>query len=91
MLLAQSIHTTHEPPAMKCDSSIRILVNAVFEHCKAAVKTEIFATILVVIGVLNVMSFKAFCRSIGGSAGNGGRIFPGKRGREMDQLNLENG
>lgn len=82
------IHMIHERPAMKQDSSTRILVTAVREYYKGAAKTEIFATCFVLLGVLNFMAFMAFCVNIGGSAGNGGirdgRHFVNEHGKEHE-------
>ncbi len=67
---------------------MRVLVKAVCEYYKGAARTEIFATIMVLLGVLNFMAFMAFCMSIGGSAGNDGihdgRYFVNEHGRETE-------
>jgi hypothetical protein len=73
---------------MKRDSSASILMKAVSEYYKSAARTEIFATIFVLLGVLNFMSFMGFCMSIGGSAGSGGiregRYFVKEHGKENE-------
>lgn len=73
---------------MKRDSSMRVLVNAVRDYYMGAAKTEIFATMIVLFGVINFMAFMAFCMNIGGSSGNGGirdgRYFVNEHGKETE-------
>jgi len=73
---------------MKQDSFTRTFVTAVADYYKIASRTEIVATIMVLVGVLNFMAFMAFSMSIGGSAANGeirgGRYFVNEHGKEHE-------
>jgi hypothetical protein len=77
---------------MKRDSSTRVLAIAVRQYYKNAAKTEIVATMMVLLGVLNFVAFMAFCMNVGGSAGNGGirngRYFVSEHGKEAEVSSL---